>query len=152
MTCICLQPMTAAVWSTPPDKCALDFPARTLVSNILCFLIAASFNTLLDPVHAQSSPPSNFRKAILAHDQRRKVREPIVPQKCLFCDDHGRAARSMWILSCPNCVPSIVTSQRLSLLLNPRVLHKCASPQRIIQRKSLTMSSSLVIPMPLYKY
>lgn len=27
-----LIPMTAAIWSTPPDKCALDFPARTLVS------------------------------------------------------------------------------------------------------------------------
>ncbi|KLO16726.1 FAD/NAD-binding domain-containing protein [Schizopora paradoxa] len=26
-----LLPMTAAIWSTPPDKCALDFPARTLV-------------------------------------------------------------------------------------------------------------------------
>ena len=26
-----LLPMTAAVWSTPPDKCALDFPAVTLV-------------------------------------------------------------------------------------------------------------------------
>lgn len=23
--------MTAAIWSTPPDKCALDFPARTLI-------------------------------------------------------------------------------------------------------------------------
>lgn len=26
-----LIPMTAAVWSTSPDKCALDFPAATLV-------------------------------------------------------------------------------------------------------------------------
>ncbi|KAJ3731034.1 FAD/NAD(P)-binding domain-containing protein [Lentinula guzmanii] len=26
-----LIPMTAAIWSTPPDKCALDFPARTLM-------------------------------------------------------------------------------------------------------------------------
>ncbi|KAH8108669.1 FAD/NAD-binding domain-containing protein [Phellopilus nigrolimitatus] len=26
-----LIPMTAAVWSTSPDKCALDFPARTLI-------------------------------------------------------------------------------------------------------------------------
>ncbi|KIP06226.1 hypothetical protein PHLGIDRAFT_73035 [Phlebiopsis gigantea 11061_1 CR5-6] len=26
-----LIPMTAAVWSTPPDKCALGFPARTLI-------------------------------------------------------------------------------------------------------------------------
>ncbi|KAI9058484.1 FAD/NAD(P)-binding domain-containing protein [Trametes sanguinea] len=26
-----LVPMTAAIWSTPPDKCALDFPARTLI-------------------------------------------------------------------------------------------------------------------------
>lgn len=25
------QPMTAAIWSTPPDKCALDFPAQTLI-------------------------------------------------------------------------------------------------------------------------
>lgn len=25
------KPMTAAIWSTPPDKCALDFPAQTLV-------------------------------------------------------------------------------------------------------------------------
>lgn len=23
--------MTAAIWSTPPDKCSLDFPARTLL-------------------------------------------------------------------------------------------------------------------------
>jgi predicted NAD/FAD-binding protein len=23
--------MTAAVWSTPPDVCALDFPAKTLI-------------------------------------------------------------------------------------------------------------------------
>ncbi|KAH9924661.1 FAD/NAD(P)-binding domain-containing protein [Epithele typhae] len=28
------QPMTAAVWSTPPDKCALDFPARTYFVQI----------------------------------------------------------------------------------------------------------------------
>ncbi|THH11128.1 hypothetical protein EW146_g8150 [Bondarzewia mesenterica] len=28
---IYVQPMTAAVWSTPPDVCALDFPARTLI-------------------------------------------------------------------------------------------------------------------------
>lgn len=26
-----LIPMTAAVWSTSPDKCSLDFPAVTLV-------------------------------------------------------------------------------------------------------------------------
>ncbi|TFK67937.1 FAD/NAD(P)-binding domain-containing protein [Pluteus cervinus] len=26
-----LIPMTAAIWSTPPDKCALDFPAHTLI-------------------------------------------------------------------------------------------------------------------------
>ncbi|KAI0042044.1 FAD/NAD(P)-binding domain-containing protein [Auriscalpium vulgare] len=26
-----LLPMTAAVWSTPPDVCALDFPAKTLI-------------------------------------------------------------------------------------------------------------------------
>ncbi|EIN12794.1 FAD/NAD(P)-binding domain-containing protein [Punctularia strigosozonata HHB-11173 SS5] len=26
-----LIPMTAAVWSTPPDKCSLGFPARTLI-------------------------------------------------------------------------------------------------------------------------
>ena len=26
--------MTAAIWSTPPDKCATDFPARTLVSTL----------------------------------------------------------------------------------------------------------------------
>ncbi|CAE6450754.1 unnamed protein product [Rhizoctonia solani] len=26
-----LIPMTAAIWSTPPDICALDFPARTLI-------------------------------------------------------------------------------------------------------------------------
>ncbi|KAH9841479.1 uncharacterized protein C8Q71DRAFT_331646 [Rhodofomes roseus] len=26
-----LIPMTAAIWSTPPDKCALDFSARTLI-------------------------------------------------------------------------------------------------------------------------
>ncbi|KAL6303896.1 FAD/NAD(P)-binding domain-containing protein [Sparassis latifolia] len=26
-----LIPLTAAIWSTPPDKCALDFPARTLI-------------------------------------------------------------------------------------------------------------------------
>ncbi|PPQ69909.1 hypothetical protein CVT24_003243 [Panaeolus cyanescens] len=26
-----LIPMTAAIWSTPPDKCFLDFPARTLI-------------------------------------------------------------------------------------------------------------------------
>ncbi|KAJ7696705.1 FAD/NAD(P)-binding domain-containing protein [Mycena rosella] len=26
-----LIPMTACIWSTPPDKCAMDFPARTLI-------------------------------------------------------------------------------------------------------------------------
>nr|CAG8562463.1 12690_t:CDS:2 [Entrophospora candida] len=26
-----LLPMTAAIWSTPPDKCSLDFPALTLI-------------------------------------------------------------------------------------------------------------------------
>ena len=28
---IFMQPMTAAIWSTPPDKCFADLPARTLV-------------------------------------------------------------------------------------------------------------------------
>ena len=26
-----ILPMTAAIWSTSPDKCSLDFPAATLV-------------------------------------------------------------------------------------------------------------------------
>ncbi|KAK7048948.1 amino-oxidase domain-containing protein [Favolaschia claudopus] len=26
-----LIPMTACIWSTPPDKCAMDFPAKTLI-------------------------------------------------------------------------------------------------------------------------
>ncbi|TBU48550.1 FAD/NAD(P)-binding domain-containing protein [Dichomitus squalens] len=30
-----LIPMTAAIWSTPPDKCALDFPAKTLIQFML---------------------------------------------------------------------------------------------------------------------
>ena len=33
------KPMTAAVWSTSPDKCALEFPARTLVSNVPIFFL-----------------------------------------------------------------------------------------------------------------
>ena len=32
---VTFQPMTAAIWSTPPDKCALDFPARTLVGPFI---------------------------------------------------------------------------------------------------------------------
>jgi predicted NAD/FAD-binding protein len=28
-----LKPMTAAVWSTSPDKCSLGFPAKTLVRS-----------------------------------------------------------------------------------------------------------------------
>lgn len=33
-----LIPMTAAVWSTGPDKCALDFPAATLIRflSVVC--------------------------------------------------------------------------------------------------------------------
>lgn len=33
-----LQPMTAAVWSTSPDKCTLSFPAKTLVKT-MCLLV-----------------------------------------------------------------------------------------------------------------
>lgn len=29
------QPITAAIWNPPPDKCAMDFPARTLVRLLL---------------------------------------------------------------------------------------------------------------------
>ena len=34
LTPFVMQPMTAAIWSTPPGKCALDFPARTLVFHV----------------------------------------------------------------------------------------------------------------------
>ncbi len=42
-----LIPMTAAVWSTSPDKCSLEFPASTLIR----FLYAASA-TLTLPFHS----------------------------------------------------------------------------------------------------
>jgi len=32
-----LIPMTAAVWSTSPDKCSLEFPAVTLIRFLLVF-------------------------------------------------------------------------------------------------------------------
>lgn len=41
-----LIPMTAAVWSTSPDKCSLDFPAVTLV-RFMCVL----FSFIRNPFH-----------------------------------------------------------------------------------------------------
>ena len=47
--------MTAAVWSTPPDVCAIDFPAKT------------------DPLHVQPPPVANHWKAFMAYNQRWQV-------------------------------------------------------------------------------
>ncbi|PIL22640.1 hypothetical protein GSI_15331 [Ganoderma sinense ZZ0214-1] len=44
-----LIPMTAAIWSTPPDKCSLDFPAKTL--KILSQLAPSQLH-LSTPIHA----------------------------------------------------------------------------------------------------
>ena len=46
--------MTAAIWSTPPDKCALDFPAHTLVRLIFrwtCDAFGDPGLVYADPVH-----------------------------------------------------------------------------------------------------
>ncbi|KAI0769999.1 hypothetical protein C8Q74DRAFT_1218472 [Fomes fomentarius] len=48
-----LIPMTAAIWSTPPDKCALDFPAYTLVG------ITSSNFHLSTPIKSLRSIPGN---------------------------------------------------------------------------------------------
>ncbi|KAK0504457.1 FAD/NAD(P)-binding domain-containing protein [Armillaria luteobubalina] len=52
-----LIPMTAAIWSTPPDKCALDFPARTLIQfmhnhHLLQLTGKPSWLTFKDGSHA----------------------------------------------------------------------------------------------------
>ncbi len=47
------QPMTAAIWSTPPDKCFDDFPARTLV-RLPLFASFRSLKKIVDRIHVQS--------------------------------------------------------------------------------------------------
>ena len=68
--------MTAAIWSTPPDKCALDFPARTLVNKMVVFCQVYGTKQLLSegPIHAQPSPIATHRKAFMVDDTRRQVR------------------------------------------------------------------------------
>ena len=60
---ISMQPMTAAIWSTPPDKCALDFPARTLVGIDHRTHGRSPFHprSSSDSVHAQPSSPPDYR-------------------------------------------------------------------------------------------
>ena len=65
--------MTAAVWSTPPDKCSLDFPARTLVRESYETLEALIHNRK-DPIHAQPPSSAAHRQAVLANYQGRQVR------------------------------------------------------------------------------
>jgi len=72
------QPMTAAIWSTPPDKCAMDFPARTLVRAYVIHVTRDSHLTLncvslTDSIFEQPSPTSNHRKAFVAYHQRGEV-------------------------------------------------------------------------------
>lgn len=38
-----LIPMTAAVWSTSPDKCSLEFPALTLIRFLSVTLVTCSY-------------------------------------------------------------------------------------------------------------
>lgn len=51
------QPMTAAIWSTPPDKAALDFPAFTLITfmhnhHLLHILDRPTWLTVKDGSHS----------------------------------------------------------------------------------------------------
>lgn len=75
-----LIPMTAAVWSTSPDKCTLDFPAVTLVRfmyvRIRCQI--ERFNADLDQVESSSSL-DRFREAPVAHPE--EVRQ-VVHRRC----------------------------------------------------------------------
>ena len=68
--------MTAAIWSTPPDKCTMDFPAQTLVrtSVLSSLMISFSPQSRVDPISAQSSSLASYRKTFLAHNSRREVR------------------------------------------------------------------------------
>ncbi|KAL1887433.1 Cytochrome c oxidase assembly protein cox11, mitochondrial [Sporothrix stenoceras] len=50
-----LIPMTAAVWSTSPDKCSLEFPATTLVRFLYVFAADSV------PAYAPSSPSVSVR-------------------------------------------------------------------------------------------
>ena len=56
--------MTAAIWSTPPDKCALDFPAHTLVRLVLhwtCDTFGDPVIVYAGSVHVRSSPIADIR-------------------------------------------------------------------------------------------
>lgn len=57
---IIVQPMTACVWSTPPDTCFADFPAATLVGcSPLSEFSAMKITCLADQVLRQSSALAN---------------------------------------------------------------------------------------------
>lgn len=82
--------MTAAIWSTPPDKCALDFPAYTLVgvtslaSRLASMLTSYVYPCLVpDTIHAQSSPATDHRQTKMAYPPWRQViayfSNPYVP-------------------------------------------------------------------------
>lgn len=86
------QPMTAAIWSTPPDKCALDFPARTLVSILLpnCLMSTAHscmlsrFNSCTITISCRL--PGN-RSGSLFVEEGQQMRHPLgscVVERILF--------------------------------------------------------------------
>ena len=57
-----LIPMTAAVWSTSPDKCSLEFPAVTLV-RFMCVFISPQPKSWLANNYQVESPSSVNRSS-----------------------------------------------------------------------------------------
>lgn len=67
-----LIPMTAAVWSTSPDKCALDFPVVTLI-RFMCGIFSSKpwREANREEKVELSSSEYCISETAMAHDQRR---------------------------------------------------------------------------------
>ncbi|KAK0187599.1 FAD/NAD(P)-binding domain-containing protein [Armillaria mellea] len=88
-----LIPMTAAIWSTPPNKCALDFPARTLVGKpswlifkdgsqayikMILSKLASSRLHLCTPVKSVKNTSSEKRVVLTTADGQEEVYDRVI--------------------------------------------------------------------------
>ncbi|KAF8158029.1 amine oxidase [Crassisporium funariophilum] len=82
-----LIPMTAAIWSTPPDKCFLDFPARTLIQFLYNHhLLQITGKPSWLTIHGGSHKYVNKILAKLPEDQLH-LSTPITSIKSIKTDD-----------------------------------------------------------------
>jgi hypothetical protein len=109
--------MTAAIWSTPPDTCATDFPARTLVCYPIFFKGSEPNVIWLDSIYAQPPLASTDWKAIVVNYQGRQV--SIMLDHVLCRSHHGQSTAEF-------------TSTELYLGYPS---HSCTCPRQCMQSK-----------------